>query len=220
MNEIVPSVIKIPTGMVLKNRSLLNSYVMFLDLKAFNPQGRISKTDLNRRREDRQYYNRAMKRIISLGWATEVNGVYYLKSYPAVWRMMGIERFKIKQLNQLKFAYVKIDITTLPERRTEYLKHLKDLIEKHICDRHQAQMKYRLNIVKRSRRPIGKCEVEKPVYLSSAKVANILGYKSHSAAMDKREKYYPMRKERPMLLKTTTTKGVVSFRFACRTVNL
>jgi signal recognition particle subunit SEC65 len=212
--------IKIPTGMVLKNRVLLNAYVMFLDLKAFNSEGRITKKDLNRRKADRQYYNRAMKRMISLGWATEVRGAYHLHSYPAVWRMMGIERFKFKQLKKLKFAYIKIDITTLPERRTDYLKHLRTEIEKHICDRHQKQMKYRLNNVKRSRRPTVNCEVEKPVYLSSARVANILGYKSHSAALDKREKYYPMSSEKSQLLKIVNAKGKPFFRMSCRTINL
>lgn len=88
--------------MVLRSRALLNAYIMFLDLKAFNPQGRITKRDLNRRKVDRQYYNRAMKKMISFGWAREIKGAYYLNSYQSVWKMMGVDRFRFKQLNRLK----------------------------------------------------------------------------------------------------------------------
>ena len=118
------------------------------------------------------------------------------------------------------YAYIKIDITTLPERRREYIKHLKTFVEKHICNRHRKQMKNRLNNVKGSRRPILNREVEKPVFLSSLKVAHILGYKSHSAAMDKREKYYPMSNEKSILIKKTSSNGGVAFRFSCRKVIL
>jgi hypothetical protein len=205
----VPVVFKIPTGLKIDSRSQLKTYCGFALLKTMNPEGRIKIRDICHDKGDRDYFSRLLRNLVALGWTSKAGDVYSLAAYQAVWRKMGIERFLIKRLNRRRFRYVKFYTEQIPHTRTKAIKKIIKLIEQAVCDRKLAQIKYRLSKAKTEND-----NFKKPVCISSERVGKLLGYKSPTSGHQKRVTYFPMKRQKPELMKVLTPKGIL-YRFTC-----
>lgn len=236
MQTLTNTYVKIPVTNEWKDHSLLNPYIAFTLFKTFNPQGRITKRELNASSTDRWYYNRWIKRICSLGWAIEANGVYYLKSYPQVWRSLGVKPCRYKS-NRSKLLYITVQPSALPELRAKRVKKIKDLIQRSICDRHRSQRRYKIRQAQKQKLSIvdqsiferqrqrqkhrlkGKYQTKrKPVPLSSEGVQKLLGYKSQSAGQRAWKRYFSMSRKKSVLVVVPTQRGGVIFRNTCKEI--
>ena len=86
-----------------------------------------------------------MKEMISKGWAFDRGrGEVKLRAYPFVWRQMGIQQLRFK--NILKYRYWKIPIDGFSDDRPAYLREIEKEIRKRMAVRKGAQIRRALQI--------------------------------------------------------------------------
>ena len=110
-------------------------YVKFLDLKAQNPDAGTFKIYHSKRS-----YQKAIKEMINKGWAFgRGRGEVKLRAYPAVWRLMGIQQLRFK--NILKYRYWKIPLDGFSDDRPTYLREIEREIRQRMAMRKAAQIR-------------------------------------------------------------------------------
>lgn len=114
-------------------------YVKYLDLKAQNPDAGVFKIYHSRRS-----YQKAIKEMISKGWVFDRGrGEVKLRAYPFVWRQMGIQQLRFK--NILKYRYWKIPVDLFSDERPKYLKQIEKEIRRRMAVRKAAQVRRALS---------------------------------------------------------------------------
>lgn len=113
-------------------------YIKYLDLKAQNPDAGTFKIYHSRRS-----YQRDIKAMIDRGWVWREDGAIKLRAYPFVWKDMGIQRVRVK--NILRFKYWKIPLDGFSEMRNVYLREAEKEIRKRMAKRKGAQIRRALS---------------------------------------------------------------------------
>lgn len=166
-------------------------YCLFLDCKAQNRHGVFSNIFSRKYSPShRQYYRRAMRLLLSRGWATRLPEGISLRSYLHVWRDLEIKpvakrnrkKFKDKRLGSGHyFAYYKIDCSNINGKPSEIKKQIGEVIKKMIAERKSAQIRWMLN--KRQR------GITQATFGASA-TALLFGYHSAASGSKLRDKYF------------------------------
>lgn len=113
-------------------------YVKYLDLKAQDPDTGNFKIYHSHRS-----YQVAIKEMVSRGWVWREGRTIKLRAYPFVWKDMGIQRVRVK--NILKFKYWKIPVDLFSDTRREYLSEMEKEIRKRMAKRKGAQIRRALS---------------------------------------------------------------------------
>jgi hypothetical protein len=160
-------------------------YCRFLDLKVQNPNIGIFQIHHTHR-----YYQRVIKQLLAKGWASREGRTVFLRAYPHVWKLMGINRLDVKGV--LKFKYWKIPVDVFADDRKTYLKQIEDEVRKKITTRKLAQIRYALK-----EKGEGHARADRATF-SAKSAGSLFGYRSAYSGSKLREKYFnvlPMSKE-------------------------
>lgn len=159
-------------------------YCKYLDLKAQNPDCGTFEIYHSHR-----YYQRLVKRLIQRGWAWKEGRTIKLKAYQAVWKLMGIQRVRVKDI--IRYKYWKLPIAKFSrERRIHeckgkpvqgYLKEIEIEIRKKIAKRKSAQIVYALKEKDR--------DISQTTY-SAKSAASCFGYKGTATGSKLRKEYF------------------------------
>lgn len=159
-------------------------YVKFLDLKTQNPNCGTFAIQTGHR-----YYQRLIKRLITRGWAWKEGRTIKLKAYQEVWRQMGVQRVRVK--NIIRYKYWKLPVSMFSQERRihkgkgkpvqGYLKELETEIRKRIAKRKSGQMRYALKEKDR--------DTSQTTY-SAKSAASCFGYKGTATGSKLRKEYF------------------------------
>ncbi|MBL7850712.1 MAG: hypothetical protein JNN04_07415 [Cyclobacteriaceae bacterium] len=150
-------------------------YVKYLDLKVQNPDAGTFKIYHSKRS-----YQKAIKEMISKGWLFDRGrGEVKLRAYPAVWRLMGIQRFRVKGV--LKYRYWKIPLDGFSDDRPTYLREIEKEIRKRMAVRKGAQIRRALQI---------KGTNNDRATFAGMSVALLFGYQSPSTGSKLRKSFF------------------------------
>lgn len=186
--------------------STLKCYCAYLWFKT-----RSGELELNSAYKNRNYY--WVRKLYSCGFLIQKDGVYRLKSYQEVWRLMGVERVN-KTKNFKGFRYFKI---YCPNPDT-FLKDALDQILKHIVERKKKQIAKRLALG--LHRKVDSIRKTETVQFSCQSTAKLLGYRSDTSGYDYRMRYFKVifkKRERIEYLKPN---GLKFYRNPCNYVRL
>ncbi len=188
--------LKVPTSFGEVPFMLQRLYIKYLDCKAQTVEG-IFKNQWNRKWSpgQRQYYRRAINKLLESGWARPVaggeDGDIAVRAYQHVWRDLGIKRFIKKDRKRFRdarlgsgefYSYFKIPIRDLAEDRKVYNMQITDTIQKHVAERKRAQIRQRLNSSSSSK-------IDKATF-GAKRAALLFGYKSPSTGSKLRKKNF------------------------------
>lgn len=155
---------------------------------------------------------------MSVGFIERKGDVYLMKSYQAVWRIMGVKQ-SMKKDGHLGFKYWKIVVDdkkkSALENDKEFLKNVKDGVFKHLVNRRKNQIAFRLALgrpLKNIRRK------ETIVELSGTVAAKMFGYKAWSSGLKHRDKYFKVFKG--VRFSFLDHNGVLCSRYECSKVSL
>ena len=131
--------LRVPVNMEGVPWKLFRLYVKFLDLKAQNPDAGVFRIYHSKRA-----YQKAIKEMISKGWLFDRGrGEVKLRAYPAVWRLMGIQQLRFK--NILRYRYWKIPLEGFSDDRPAYLREIEKEIRKRMANRKASQIRRALS---------------------------------------------------------------------------
>ena len=203
----MPLFVKIPKQLFKIRPSDARMYAVYLDLKAFNPEG-IIKTPF-KKKSNRSFYPYWLGKLVRNKWAhKEGQGTWSLVSYQEVWRFLGVNQSWNRGTKKYKFTYWKIDVDELPLERKQYIEKLKDLILDQVAGNKERQIKWRL---KNKQTPFGVSKTE--TFLSCRSVAKLFGLKSSASGNKYRQRLFEVIDE--PTVRINTTKGS---RFQCKRI--
>lgn len=208
----MPNFVKIPKQLFSISPANAKLYAVFLDFKAFNPEGFICPPF--KRKVDRFYYHYWMKKLIKRKWATKLGACMNLLSYQAVWRLLGVDQSWNDEVKKYRFTYHKINIEDLPVDRKDYFKKLTDMVLTKVAGNKARQIKWRLNN-KQTPGRVNKPETFMP--MSCRKVASLFGLSPKSVASGSkyRERFFQVINEPSVRVKTP-----LGSRYPCKKIAL
>ena len=153
-----------------------NAYAFYLWVKGISRFGNIPKSALPKRK-----YHHWINKVIAAGFMKDSGSYYKLVGYQKVWKMLKIEKVKIKAKGRrYHFRKLNIEANSWPEFKREVLNNI---FGYHV-DRKKFQIRKRLK----------QAGVRKPHLHSSPfsalSVARLLGYRSPQSGSKYRDKYF------------------------------
>lgn len=187
--KLSPTFVKVPLNLAGIPFRLQRAYVGFLDCKAQTIEGTFHN---NWDHAPRRFYQRLMKKLVDLGWASRVSpGVISLRTYQHVWRSMGIGRLNKQNPRGWKdtkrkasgtgWVFYKITTDSLDGERAGYYMQIEKIIRTSIAKRMQAQIRWRLN--KRQ------TNHNQATFTSSGSAA-LFGYRSPASGSKLRKRFF------------------------------
>lgn len=177
-----------------------NLYLAYLFVKSHSRFGRVHKSKLPKR-----HFWHWIDKLTSSGLMS-VNGEYYsVKSYEAVWGLLGIQKFKCNR--KLRYTFYKVK--SYPSW-SEFKKKTNFEIQASQTERKLSQMRHRT----------ANYEGNKTSSLSAQAVANLFGYKSAFTGSKYRDKFFDVVEE-PLRMRLKYTSDLLPyFKFDCKKVYL